>query len=397
VGLGRLFRREDEQRDSSFWTLPGGYGYTSAAYGPSPDAMKNAASWACMNVLADAIGRAPIDVVRGTGPDRRPVTPPNIIASPSGVVQTDVWRFQLGWSMVSDGNAFGRITSMSPTGAIETVELLDPRGVTERKVVKGKAQVRIDYGEVVDLYPWGDIWHVPGRTVPPGSPFAMSPVAQAERVIGTSLAAEQFSFNYFTGDGHPSAIIYADAELSLDEAQAIKSAYRRATSTREPAVFGNGLRRESIQSDPNQTQFLDVVRLMVEQVCRFWGVPPSMVYGAISGEAVTYANVTDSDLSFLKHSLEGYYVRIESALSAIIPRLWTAQVNRNAILRAAPKTLLEADGIALSNRQVTINELRKRDGLVPFGPDFDVPGTPPFPTERISEVAPSPPAPIPTT
>jgi HK97 family phage portal protein len=188
-----------------------------------------------------------------------------------------------------------------------------------------------------------------------------------------------------------------DGDPSSEDVSAIKNAYRRATESREPAVLSGNLRREAVQSDPNQTQFLDVVRLMVEQVCRFWGVPPSMVYGAISGEAVTYANVTDSDLSFLKHSLEGYYVRIESALTAIIPRLWSAQVNRNAILRAAPKTLLETDGIALKNRQVTINELRKRDGLAPFGPEFDVPGTPPFPAERISEVAPSPDMPIPTT
>lgn len=393
MSLLRRARRVEPEQRGRFWSLPGGgYGIsTSQAWADSAEAkaLCNAASWACINVIADAIGRTPFDVVRGDGVWRSPVSPiPPVIARPSGVVQPDVWRFQLGWSLATDGNAFGKITSYTGLARPQTIELLDPCAVTERKVVDGVAQVRYDH-HVHKLYPWGDFWHVPGRSVAAGSPFGLSPIAQASRVIGTSLAAEEYSFRFFTDGGHPSAVIYSDKTIDTIEAQAIKTAWRNAVTpgSREPAVLGADLKHEKIQVDPGETQFIDLIRVMVDQVCRFWGVPPAMVFGATSGQAVTYANVTDNDLAFLKHSLDGYYVRVESAMTDLLPKPQIVKANRNAILRADPKARFEANAIALANRQVTVNELRALEDLPGFGPEFDAPGIPPF------QPAPPPPDP----
>ncbi len=389
MGLEKLLRRSvttDEFRGTqSWWNLAGAPGFIAAsAYGgggSTEQALCNSASWACINILADAFGRTPLDVVRGEGVGRRQVNPtPTLIARPSGMVLTDVWRFQLGWSMVTDGNAFGDITSWTAQAYPATVELLDGCSVTERKVVDGIPQVKVD-NVVRRLYPHGDLWHVPGRTVPAGSPFALSPVAYAAKAIGTSLSAEDFSYRFFDDGGHPSSILYSSKDINAEQAAAIKAAWRRATSGtgREVAVLGADLKHEQIQTPAGETQFIETERLAVEKVCRYWGVPPGMVYGAISGESITYQNVTDADLNFLKHSLDVYYVRVEGALSDLLPRPQFVKANRNSILRASPKARFEANQIALANRQVTVNELRALEDLPGFGPDFDVPGVPPFP------------------
>lgn len=382
AGVGRPVL--EERGYQSWWNLAGAPGFiSSAAYGAGggvEQALRNSASWACINVLSDAFGRTPLDVVRGEGAARQAVSPvPSLIAMPSGVVQTDVWRYQLGWSLTTDGNAFGLITSMTSRGWPNTIELVDPSAATERKVVEGVPQVKVD-NDVHKLYPFGDVWHCPGRTVAAGSPFGLSPVVYAAKAIGTSLASEDFSFRFFDDGGHPSSIIYAAQALTAVQAQDIKTAWRRATSAgnREVAVLGGDLKHEQIQSDPGETQFIDLLRFEVEQVCRFWGVPPGMIYGAISGESVTYANVTDADVNFLKHSLDVYYVRVENALTALLPRPQTVKANRNAVLRADPKSRFEAYAIELANRQRTINEIRALEDLPSFGPEFDVPGIPPF-------------------
>jgi HK97 family phage portal protein len=259
-----------------------------------------------------------------------------------------------------------------------TVELLDPSTVTERKVVNGIPQVKYN-NQIRQLYPHGDLWHMPGRTVPAGSPFALSPIEYASKAIGTSLAAEDFSHNFFADGGHPSAIIYSTSDLSGPEAANIKSAWRRATqgTSRDVAVLGADLKHEQIQTNPGETQFIETEQFAIDKVCRFWGVPPAMVYGAMSGQAVTYANITDADLNFLKHSLDVYYVRVEGALSDLLPGPQQVKCNRNAILRADPKSRFEMYQVALANRQMTVNEIRALEDLPGFGPDFDVPGIPP--------------------
>lgn len=397
MGVERLFRRrpepEPERRFGSWWNLAGVPGLLSAsAYGlgtSTEQALRNSASWACINVLADAFSRTPIDVVRGEGVGRQQVTPtPTLVARPSGVVLPDVWRFQLGWSLVTDGNAFGDITSWTSQVYPGSVELLDPCDVTERKVVGGIPQVKVG-NQVRKLYPHGDLWHVPGRTVPAGSPFALSPVDYAKRAIGTSLSAEDYSYRFFDEGGHPSSILYSSANIDAVQAQVIKDAWKRATTgSREVAVLGADLKHETVQTPPGETQFIDTERFAVEQVCRFWGVPPGMVFGSISGESVTYANVTDADLNFLKHSLDVYYVRLEHAMSDLLPRPQFVRANRNAILRSSPKERYETNSTRLANREATINELRALDDLPGFGPEFDVPGIPPFAPPMVAPASP---------
>lgn len=377
MGLGRLRgRHEVEERGwQSWWNQAGAPGLiSSAAYGMTgiEQALMNPASHACINVLASALARTPIDVLRGRGNRAKPVDPlPSLIADPSGVVAADVWLYQCGYSMVTDGNVFGRVTSMSGAGWPNTIELLDSNTVTDRKVVAGIPQVKVD-NAVHRLHPFGDIWHCPGGMVPAGTPFARSPVNDAADVIATSLAAQTFSRQFFTDGGHPSSIIYSNKDLNAQQAQEIKNAWRRATSgNREAAVLGGDLKHEQIQVNPGDSQFIDLMRWSVEDVCRIWGVPPSMVYGAVSGESVTYANVTDADLAFLKHSLDNYFVRLETALTDLLPRPQYVKFNRNAILRTDVTARYASYETGIRNGWLNRNEIRDFEDMTPIAESGD--------------------------
>lgn len=343
--------------------------------------LRNAASWACIDTIADALARTPFDVIQYRGPDRVPVVPvPDVIDRPSAISTVDVWRYQVAWSMLTDGNAFGQIVATGRGGYPTQIELIDPAQVVDRKVTDGVATVRVvGHDKPVRLWPHGDIWHVPGRMVTAGTPFARSPVVYAARTVGTSLHAEDFSFRFFADGGHPSALIYAESHLTPDQAADVKAAFVHATSgtSREPAVFGAGLRYETVQVPPGQTQFIDLMRFEVEQACRFWRVPPAMVYAATSGQNVTYANVTQADLHYLKHSLDGYYARLEAASTALLPRPQIVRANRNAILRADVQARYAAYTAALQGRFATVNEIRRLEDLPPFtDPAYDLPGIP---------------------
>jgi HK97 family phage portal protein len=376
MGLRQLRRRpvEDEQRDGQWWSLPGGYGYSTGptGYGGSVEtALRNAASWACINVISDAVSRTPFEAVRGTMIDAIPVNPPpSLVANPSGIVLPDVWYSQVAFSMATDGNAFGVIVAYDRAGWPTTVEWLDPATVSDRKVVNGRSTVKVNFEERL-LYPFGDICHVPGKMVRPGSPFGLSLVDYANRNIGTSLAAEDFSYQFFNAGGHPTGLIFSERDLSPEQAASIKNVYRKAVGdAREPAVLGAGLKYQEIRLDPHETQFVELMQFEVAQACRVWGVPPSMVYAAISGQSITYANVTDYDLGFLKNTLDGYLHRLENALSSWLPRPQTVRADRDAILRSDSRTRAEIADIRLRNGTISRNEYRKTEGEPPIPGPF---------------------------
>ena len=129
-------------------------------------------------------------------------------------------------------------------------------------------------------------------------------------------------------------------------------------------------------NESDSGQFIELQRFAIEEACRFWRVPPSMVYAATSGQNVTYANVSQADLAYLKHSLEGHLVRVEQALSALLPAPQQVRFNRNAFLRSDPVTRSEVVDRRLANRTLTVNEARALEDEQPFGSEFDEPGIP---------------------
>jgi HK97 family phage portal protein len=342
------------------------------------EAVRQAAVWACVRVLTSTASGLPVGAVRKVGNERQPINPlPSVLASPSAIVTPDVWRAQVFWSLFTDGNAFGQVAQVSSLGYPTTIETINPTVVKDREVVDGVPQVKIDQ-KVHKFYPWGDIWHCPGVLVMPGSPFGLSPVEYAASSIRTAISAEDFGGGFFDDGGHPSSIISSDEEIDANEAKSIKAAFLRATrGNREPAVLGAGLEYKQIQVNPDDSQFIDLMRFEVENVARFFGVPPAMIYASVGGQNVTYANVSQADLHYLKHSIDTPLVRFEGALTSVLPKPQTALVNRGALLRADAMARSQEHEIRLRTKTRTVNEVRALEDEPPFpDPQFDEPGIP---------------------
>lgn len=371
--------------------IPGAPGFTMA--GTTEVALRNAASWACMNVLADAVSRTPFDAVRymsdGTRQDVDPE--PKILDRPSNLSTFDVWLFQAAHSAISSGNAFGVVTEFRGSYP-SMVEWLDPSRV-HGCVEGGRKLIKVDGRDHKVWQDGGDAVHIPGKYVLPGSPFGISPVAYASRGIGASLAAEDYINSYFTDGAHPTWGFKSEKELTEPEALDLKARIRAMfrAGSREPFVHGSGLTPHQYSTDPNETKFIDLLQFEVLQACRFWGVPPSMVFAAVSGQNVTYANVTDADLAFLKHSLDGYLVRFEKGLTELLPRPQVVKANRDAVLRADPMARHTVYDQRLKNRTITVNEVRTLEDEAPFDePEFDDPGIPGGPQKIMNQSVPPP-------
>ena len=391
-----LFRKSEprtETRSGSYTLSQLGLALASAD-GSSPavhsidEAARDAATWACLHIKAKNIASLPVDQVRyeGSGRSKRRVEIPKsaIIRRPSISVPTlRYWIYQAAWSMFTDGNTFGLVGGVDAMARPSEITLLAPEDVTERKVVDGIPQARVNGAGVHRLFPFGDLWHLPGEVLAPGSPFGLSPISYGSRVTGTALAAERFGGQFFVRGGHPTGILTVPGQPSAEQSKNLLE-WLVNKNQREPLVLPSGTTYETVQIDPKDSQFIELMRFTVEQTCRRHGVPPAMVYAAVSGQSVTYANVTQADLAFLKHTLSYPIDLFEDALSALIPAPQVIKLNRDAILEGDPEMREKLLDIQLKNRTRTVNEVRAMRDEDPFGDEFDEPGIPAVASEQMS-------------
>lgn len=341
------------------------------------NAARSAAVTACQRVLTTTVASLPVDAIRTSGSRRIPVAPsPSIVKAPSGLVSRRVWVAQVMKSLVAAGNAYGQVTAYDGRGYPTQIETIHYRSVAWLPTDDG-LRPHVD-GERHDLWPLGDLVHIAASPfVQPGSPVADSPVELAKQAIGTGLAAEEFGARFF-GDGyHPTVMAKSSQELTKEQAETIKARINAMRTNREVGVFGSGIELEQWSVKPDDSQFIDLMRFEVEQACRFFGVPPSMAYAAVSGQNVTYANVSQSDLQYLKHSVGIWMADIEDAWTSWLPQPQVVKFNVSGLLRMDDAGRHDLYETRLRSKTISVNEVKALEDEEPYpDPDFDRPGTP---------------------
>lgn len=341
-------------------------------------ALQNVAVWACQRVLVSTISMLPVDVVRTTGTTRSPVDPqPQVVRSPSGRVSRRGWVAQNMRALVGSANTYGRVVEHDPFGNATQIETISPEAVHWQS--EAGEEVPYVNGARQTLWPLGDLWHVPAsQFLAPGSRVALNPTEFAKTSIGTGIAAERFGANFFRDGLSPTAVATVNADINADQAAAIKqSIMGMARGNREPAVVGNDVTITPWTAKLTDSQFIELLQFEVLQACRVYGVPPSMAYAAVSGQNVTYANIGQADMQYLKFSVAGWLVDFEDAWSELIAAPYTVKFNVDALLRMDALARADLATRRLRAKTTSINAVRALEDEPPYpDPIYDEPGTP---------------------
>lgn len=373
--MSLLFRKHEETRDR----LPAELLLRAAATGVFVDAdsaMRHDAVWACRTRIAQDVSMMPVDVVRYQNGTRVDVTPvPQIIAAPSAFTTPIDWRYQAVDSWLGYGNIWGLVTATTANGMYPArIELQAPTAVRVQ-MVAGVVKFYVNNVEH-DLWPVGDLWHVPAYTAP-GQLLGMSPIAYHAATIGMGLSAGKFGKDYLDDGGHPSALI--QPEGTVDETQAVKLKDRFMQLTRgnrEPIVIPQSTKYTPIQINPEESQFLNTMKYSVEQICRIYGEDPADYGASGSGTALTYANRSDADLARFKRR-QFWVTKLQDALTALLPRPQVVKLNTSAALMMTARERHELHALRLKSETTTVNAVRKVEDEPPFAdPKFDQPGIP---------------------
>jgi HK97 family phage portal protein len=323
-------------------------------------ALRLSAVWACVRLLADAVSTLPLDVYRRGERDPLPELPP-LLRTPAAGMSLNEWLYAVMVSLLLRGNAYGIVTDRSGSTLLPAqVDLAHPDRLGVTVNADGTIAYRLN-GKELDP---ADVWHVRAYTFP-GTVLGLSPVEYARQTIGLGLAAEKFGAQWF-GDGSiPSGVIYADRDPKEEGAKKLKAEWVAARrNNREPAVLA-GARFEPISVKPEESQFLGTLDANVNSIARIFGVPPEMIAGTTAGP-LAYTSPEMRSLDLLTYTVRGWLVRLENAITALLPSTQFARFNAAGMVRVDLKSRYEAHEIALRAGFLTINEVRALEDRGPL-------------------------------
>lgn len=296
-------------------------------------AMRLSTVFGCVRLLADSVSTLPLHVFRGA--ERDPIATPPLLQRPSADhPELSDWLWACMASLLLRGNCWGQITARAGGGLWPAqVDLLHPDRVSVQENRDSPPVIRVD-GEEQDR---GELFHCKAYPLP-GSIEGLSPIRYAAESIGLGRGAERYAATLFRDAAIPSGVLTSDDRITKEQATDLKERWRDAhANRRDIAVLGGGAKFQAITLAPEEAQFIETSKANVATIARYYGVPPTMLGGPTGGHE-DYSSPEMRSTELLTFTLRPWLLRVERAVSGLLPRNQVARFNPGGLVRA---TLLD--------------------------------------------------------
>ncbi|MBS5978049.1 MAG: phage portal protein [Actinomyces urogenitalis] len=317
----------------------------------------------CVSVIQTAAKQLSLDVWRRDAGGRsiRLDDAPPVIARPDADTSTTDLIAETVASLALRGNAYWLIAH-ERDGRPSGVRVLDPMACTPVLELRTGARTVQWDGRT-----WApeDLRHLRLVRVP-GAAEGLGPIQACARALTGAADMSTYAADYLQASGVPTGLLTSDQDINAAQAEEAK---RRWMTSNGPdqgiAVLGKGLTFHALSLKPSEVQFLESRAFDVLAVGRMFGVPAHMLLASVNGSSMTYQNVTDASLDFVRWTVMGYLREIEEALTAVLPRGTTARFNLDALLRADAATRMTTHEVAIRAGVYDSAEARRIEGLNP--------------------------------
>lgn len=372
--LGRLLDRSESRAVQA--TAWGDWGDTGRTWSGNDVTAKSSLQlltvYGCNRFICDGISTLPVDTFR--------TTTPAIIEEPAPGVDFISWATQFLTSLLLAGDFFGWRVYQGST--LAGVLPLDP-GAVDVYRENGRKRFRVN-GADVDPF---NVMHVTG-IMWPGSDRGLSPVEYARQGIGMGMAAQEYGARFFDQDSTPSGVIEVPGELEPTKAREMARSWQKKHAGKGkvglPGVLQGGAVWKATAVNNEQAQFLETRQFTAAEIAAemFLIDPPEMGIG-VQGQSLTYTNQEQRNTRKVQVTFLPWIVRLERALTSMLPPGPPVKLNVNGLLRGDTKTRFETYKIGLDTGVLEPDEVRALEDLPPLP---SKPASPPSLTEQIEAV-----------
>jgi HK97 family phage portal protein len=277
-------------------------------------ALQSATVWACHRYLTQTIGQLPVRVLRERGATTERVQNHPVVSVFTWRANAELAPFQLketltGWAILR-GNGVAEIEE-DAAGRVVALWPLHPDRVQFLRDTETDALIyRISNGAAgfVDLRS-DQVFHLRGFG---NGPVGLSVVEHAAESLGWARATEIFGAAFFGNGMNASGVIEGAGNLEKDGQERLRAEIERGHGgprrAHVPLFLDKAMKWVKTSSDPDEAQFIETMQHQVEEICRWFGVPPQKVGHLLR---MTFNNVEQLSIEVVVDSITPWAIRWE--------------------------------------------------------------------------------------
>ena len=341
-------------------------------------ALTYSAVWACVSVISRTLAMLPWGVYEKTAAGRRPVDG-TISWLLNNRPNPEMTAFSLREAMLVHvltwGNAYAEIVRDMAGRAIELWLIPADRVTIERDQDTGALQYRIWNEERETILPPERVLHLHGMGFDGISGF--SPVRMAARSMGIGMAQDVFSQAFYANGTvfgslleMPGAMNAAQIKQAEDQHNAGLRGPEKAFNVR---VAPAGVKVHQLSMPLTDAQFLESRKFSVNEICRWYGVPPHKVADL---ERSTNNNIEHQGIEFVADAIVPWAIRLEQEANS---KLFGSRSQGRIYTKLDVRALMRGDAASRAAfyksmtqmGAMSINEVRALEEMNGIGPDGD--------------------------
>ena len=336
-------------------------------------ALAIAAVYACVRVIAEDIGSAPLHLFhRLPGGAKERILPADLPLAMKLAVEPNRDQTSMEWREMMMGHTLLRSNSYSqiipgPSGFVEELVPLNPeRMKVERLPNRARLYTYRDPEKGTMKFAQEEIFHLAGLSF--DGLTGMSIVGVAREAMGVAAAAERYAAADFGQGLKPSGVLEHPGTLGREGMINLRESFMEANAgianARKPVVLEEGMKWQQMGMTSEDAQFLESRKFQIEEIARFFRMPHHKI-GIM--EKATFSNIEQQAVEYVVDTLRPWVVRWEQRIQRqliVRPDVF-AEFQLDGFLRGDIKSRYEAYQAAITYGWLNVDEVRAKENLNP--------------------------------
>lgn len=353
------------------------FGRTQAGVVVDADSMfKNAVVWACVSYLTRSVGQLPWRVCRelpGGGSERAVTHPVDWLLHkrPNPEMGAMTFRQTLLRAAVTRGNGYAEIQRDLRGVPIALWPIATDR-VQPKRDADGNLFYRVSNGASFVNLDAMNVFHLRGFPGDDGV-LGLDVVSYAAQSIGWAQATELFGASFFGEGMNPAGVIEGTKGADADTRKRVKAEfedlYKGPRKAHRTAFLDAGMKWTRMSVEPDQAQFIETRQHQVDEMCRWFGVPPHKVMHLLRA---TFSNIEHQSIEVVVDSIAPWAKLFEEEadyklFGPLNRQGFYTKIYLQALMRGDAKSRAEFYGLLRQAGAINADEIRELEDMNPIG------------------------------